>query len=101
MHYYLSDMCLLVVPRAAHPTGSAIMMLGGFGFLSRLHGLSVDNLIEVEMVLADGSIVIVNENEHPGAFEVVTGCGSRFLTWSCRRSLVGNQRCWPVFRCRY
>jgi len=49
------------------------MILGGFGFLSRLHGLSIDNLIEVEMVLADGSIVIVNEDEHPGAFEINTG----------------------------
>lgn len=42
------------------------MLLGGFGFLSRMHGLSIDNLVEVEMVLADGRIVIVNENEHPG-----------------------------------
>jgi hypothetical protein len=62
--------CLLMSPRAAHPTGSAIMMLGGFGFLSRLHGLSIDNLVEVEMVLADGRIVIVNEDEHPGVFEI-------------------------------
>jgi FAD/FMN-containing dehydrogenase len=42
------------------------MLLGGFGFLGRLHGLSIDNLVEVEMVLADGRIVIVNEKEHPG-----------------------------------
>lgn len=42
------------------------MILGGFGFLSRLHGLSIDNLVEAEVVLADGSIIIVNENEHPG-----------------------------------
>ena len=42
------------------------MVLGGFGFLSRLHGLSIDNIVEVEMVLADGSIVIVNEGENPG-----------------------------------
>ena len=51
---------------AAHPVGSSIMILGGFGFLSRLHGLSIDNLVEVEMVLADGRIVIVSENEYPG-----------------------------------
>lgn len=42
------------------------MLLGGFGFLSRLHGLSIDNLVEVEMVLADGRIVVVSENEYPG-----------------------------------
>lgn len=54
------------VPFSAHPVGSSVMLLGGFGFLSRLHGLSIDNLVEVEMVLADGSIVIVNETDHPG-----------------------------------
>ncbi|KAG6918872.1 hypothetical protein DXG01_010936 [Tephrocybe rancida] len=54
------------VPFSAHPVGSSIMILGGFGFLSRLRGLSIDNLVEVEMVLADGRIVIVNEEEHPG-----------------------------------
>lgn len=43
------------------------MLLGGFGFLGRLYGLSIDNLVEVEMVLADGRIVIVNEMEHPGS----------------------------------
>ena len=43
------------------------MLLGGFGFLSRLHGLSIDNLVEVEMVLADGRIVVVNENNYPGS----------------------------------
>lgn len=42
------------------------MLLGGFGFLGRLRGLSVDNLVEVEMVLADGRIVIVNEKDYPG-----------------------------------
>ena len=42
------------------------MLLGGFGFLSRLHGLSIDALVEVEVVLADGSIIYVNEEEHPG-----------------------------------
>lgn len=56
----------LYLHSAAHPVGSTIMLLGGFGFLGRLHGLSIDNLVEVEMVLADGRIVIVNENEHPG-----------------------------------
>ena len=53
---------------SAHPVGSSVMLLGGFGFLSRLHGLSIDNLVEVEMVLADGRIVIVNNDNYPGLF---------------------------------
>jgi hypothetical protein len=57
---------LLCSASSAHPVGSSIMLLGGFGFLGRLHGLSIDNLVEVEMVLADGRIVIINETEYPG-----------------------------------
>lgn len=44
------------------------MILGGFGFLSRLYGLSIDALVEAEVVLADGTITIVNAKENPGAF---------------------------------
>lgn len=64
------------VPFSAHPVGSSIMLLGGFGFLSRLHGLSVDNLVEVEMVLADGRIVVVNENEHSDLWWALRGAGT-------------------------
>ncbi|PFH52198.1 hypothetical protein AMATHDRAFT_46553 [Amanita thiersii Skay4041] len=63
------------VPFAAHPTGSSIMLLGGFGFLGRLHGLSIDNLVEVEMVLADGRIVVVSENNHPDLWWALRGAG--------------------------
>ncbi|KAF5321271.1 hypothetical protein D9619_001611 [Psilocybe cf. subviscida] len=66
------------VPFAAHPVGSSIMLLGGFGFLSRLHGMSIDNLVEVEMVLADGRIVVVNENDHPDLWWAIRGAGPCF-----------------------
>ncbi|KAG8980816.1 hypothetical protein FRB90_007463 [Tulasnella sp. 427] len=66
------------VPFAAHPVGSAVMLLGGFGFQTRLRGLSVDALVEVEMVLADGSIVVVNEREHPDLWWAVRGAGTAF-----------------------
>ncbi|KAG6888392.1 hypothetical protein C0995_008632 [Termitomyces sp. Mi166 len=63
------------VPFSAHPVGSSIMILGGFGFLSRLRGLSIDNLVEVEMVLADGRIIIVSEEEHPDLWWAIRGAG--------------------------
>jgi hypothetical protein len=57
------------VPFAGHLVGSSIMMLDGFGgFVSRLHGLSLHNLVEVDMVLASGQVMIVSEDEHPGRF---------------------------------
>lgn len=74
------------------------MLLGGFGFLSRLHGLSIDNLVEVEMVLSDGRIVIVNENEYPGPPHLTSYFSS--LTISVTRSLVGSTRCRPSVRRR-
>ncbi|KAF8171880.1 hypothetical protein BJ912DRAFT_994816 [Pholiota molesta] len=44
----------------------------------RLHGLSVDNLVEVEMVLADGRIIIINENDYPDLWWGLRGAGSCF-----------------------
>ncbi|KIM76644.1 hypothetical protein PILCRDRAFT_797325 [Piloderma croceum F 1598] len=58
------------VPFSAHPVGSSIMLLGGFGF--------VDNLVEVEMVLADGRVVIVNETEYSDLFWAMRGGGPAF-----------------------
>ncbi|KAF9262681.1 hypothetical protein L218DRAFT_903717 [Marasmius fiardii PR-910] len=66
------------IPSCAHPTGSSMMLLGGFGFLSRLRGLCIDNVVEVEMVLADGRIVIVNRHEHSDLFWAIRGAGSAF-----------------------
>ncbi|KAF8557909.1 hypothetical protein OG21DRAFT_1434413 [Imleria badia] len=66
------------IPFAAHPVGSAVMLLGGFGFLGRLHGLSIDNLVEAEVVLADGRIVITSEREHPDLWWALRGAGPAF-----------------------
>ncbi|KAL1945423.1 hypothetical protein VTO73DRAFT_2274 [Trametes versicolor] len=66
------------VPMSAHPVGSSIMLLAGFGFISRMYGLSIDNLVEVEMVLADGRIVIVNAQEDPELWWAVRGAGPAF-----------------------
>ncbi|KAJ7587060.1 hypothetical protein C8J56DRAFT_1026601 [Mycena floridula] len=63
------------IPFSAHPVGSAVMLQGGFGFLSRLRGLSIDVLVEVEMVLADGRIVIVNEKNYPDLWFAIKGAG--------------------------
>ncbi|KAH8828095.1 hypothetical protein DL96DRAFT_1463438 [Flagelloscypha sp. PMI_526] len=66
------------IPTSAHPVGSTTLITGGFGFLSRMYGLSIDNLVEVEMVLANGDIVVVNEKDHPDLFWAVRGAGPSF-----------------------
>jgi len=66
------------IPFAAHPAGSGVMLHGGFGFLSRMHGLSIDNLVEAEVVLADGQIVMASEAENPDLWWALRGAGSAF-----------------------
>lgn len=50
------------IPCSAYPVGSGQYLTGGFGFMGRKHGLAMDNVVEVEMVLADGRVVWVGEN---------------------------------------
>lgn len=49
------------VPTSAYPVGAGQFLSGGFGFIGRKHGLAMDNVVEAEMVLADGRIVWVGE----------------------------------------
>jgi FAD/FMN-containing dehydrogenase len=51
---------------------------GGIGHLTRKCGLAIDNLLEVDVVLADGSFVTANANQHPDLFWAVRGGGGNF-----------------------
>jgi FAD/FMN-containing dehydrogenase len=51
---------------------------GGIGYLARTHGLTLDNLLSVDMVLADGSVVTANEKENSDLFWAVRGGGGNF-----------------------
>ncbi|HEX5165465.1 MAG TPA: FAD-binding oxidoreductase [Thermomicrobiales bacterium] len=60
-------------------TGVAGLTLhGGMGYLRRKHGLSIDNLLSVDIVMADGQVRSVSAANDPDLFWAVRGAGSNF-----------------------
>ncbi len=104
------------VDHATHPFGLAIpagiisstgvgglTLGGGIGYLSRKYGLTIDNLLEADMVLADGSAVTVNKDQHPDLFWAIRGGGGNFgIVTSFKfqahpvKTVYGGPTLWPI-----
>ena len=104
------------VDHATHPFGLAVpagiisttgvgglTLGGGVGHLSRKYGLTIDNLLEADMVLADGSFVTVNAEQNTDLFWAIRGGGGNFgIVTSFKfqahdvKTVFGGPTLWPI-----
>ncbi len=104
------------VDHALHPFGLAVpagiisstgvgglTLGGGVGHLSRKYGLTIDNLLEADMVLADGTFVTVNAKQNTDLFWAIRGGGGNFgIVTSFKfqahpvKNVFGGPTLWPI-----
>lgn len=62
----------------SHTGVGGLTLGGGFGWISRKYGFSIDNLISAELVTAQGELLTVSQDENADLFWGICGGGGNF-----------------------
>jgi len=78
----------------SHTGVGGLALGGGFGWISRKYGLSVDNLISAEIVTSEGNVVTANISKNPDLFWAIRGGGGNFgivTTFEFKAAKIGTE----------
>ena len=80
VYQYLEKFGRLTVGGRISTVGAALTLGGGLSHLSNRYGLSVDNVVSFEIVLASGEVVTASQNRNQDLFVALKGGSNNFGT---------------------